>query len=118
MKKQTKSSLTRKLDKECSRIIRSFGRCVWCFRDDYDKLQCAHIFSRTYRNTRWDLRNMICLCAGCHFRSHKEPLIFTERIRSHMGEYEYNMLKSRHYAVKRWGIIEMQELLETLKGIQ
>lgn len=115
MKKQTKSSLTRKLDTECSRIVRSAGQCAWCHISDYSKLQCAHIFSRTYRNTRWDLRNMIPLCQGCHFRGHKCPLEFTELVKKYLGDYEYEELRLRHNAIKKWTLIEMGELWEMLK---
>jgi hypothetical protein len=118
MKKQTKSSLTRKLDKETSRIIRSYGSCVWCKKEEYDKLQCAHIFSRTFRNTRWDLKNLLPLCQSCHFYGHRNPISFTEMVMCHLGEYEYNALKIKHNSIKRWTIPEMEELLKTLKGIQ
>lgn len=115
MKKQTKSSLTRKLDAECSRVVRSQGYCTWCNMTEHDKLQCAHIFSRTYRNTRWSLKNLLCLCAGCHFKAHKNPVEFTELVRSHLGAYEYEILRVNHNAIKRWTVYEMQELLNTLK---
>lgn len=117
MKKPTKSSLTNKLDKECSRIVRSKGKCQICWKDDYDKLQCCHIYSRTYRNTRWDLLNLVCLCASCHFSSHKNPISFMEFAKEHLGDHGLVTLKQRHNVIKRWTIIEMQELLETLKGI-
>lgn len=117
MKKQTKSSLTRKLDIECSRIIRSRGQCAWCWLQDYAKLQCAHIFSRTYRNTRWDLKNMICLCASCHFNGHKNPILFSEFVREYLGDATYLELKQKHNSIKRWTIVEMQELLDAYKKI-
>ena len=114
MKKLTKSSLTRRLDKECSRITRSKGYCVWCNMTEHDKLQCAHIFSRTYRNTRWDLRNLIPLCQACHFLAHRCPLEFTELVKSYLGPYEYELLRIRHNAIKKWTLFEMSELLKTL----
>lgn len=86
--------------------------------EDYEKLQCAHIYSRTYRNTRWDLKNLLCLCSGCHFYAHKNPLAFTEIVQSHLGSYEYAMLKNKHNVIKRWTIPEMLGLLETLRNIQ
>lgn len=117
MKKQTKSSLTRKLDIECSRIIRSYGQCAMCWSQDYSKLQCAHIFSRTYRNTRWDLQNLIPLCAGCHFKSHKNPILFSEFVREYLGNLKYLELKQKHNVIKRWTVVEMEELLKALKNI-
>ena len=121
MKKQTKSSLTRKLDKECSRIVRARGGCQWGVSkncsNDYDKQQCAHIFSRTYRNTRWNLNNLLSLCVGCHFEAHKNPILFTEFVQRHLGEYNYQELKMQHNAIKRYTLQEMQELLKTLEDL-
>lgn len=118
IKKPSKSYLTNKLDKECSRIIRSSGECYWCKCRDYEKLQCAHIFSRTYRNTRWDLNNLICLCARCHFQAHKQPTEFTDLVKVYLGEDKYFFLKCTHYSIKRWTVPEMQELLATLQEIK
>lgn len=117
MRKQTKSSLTRKLDSECSRLIRSIGYCVMCHKSDYEKLQCAHIFSRTYRSVRWDLDNLLSLCASCHFHSHRNPLLFAEFVKNHLGDYKYQSLKGRAIALKRWTIPEMQDLLDGLKEL-
>ena len=121
MKKQTKSSLTRKLDKECSRIVRGRGYCEWgisdCSGADHSKLQTAHIYSRTYKSVRWDLKNMLCLCAGCHFFGHKNPLQFAEFVKLWLGDYEYEKLKIRAVPVKRWTIPDMQSLLTTLEAL-
>lgn len=114
-KKPTKSSITRKLDAECARITKLRSNCCWCL--NIKPLQCAHIFSRTYRNTRWDLKNMVALCASCHFYGHRNPIAFTEFIKSYLGEYEYESLKLRHNAIKRWTLQEMLYLLKTLGRI-
>lgn len=55
-----------------SKLIR-FGKTK-CDRCRLVKnLQCAHIFSRGKKNTRFDERNAIALCVPCHdwFDSHK-----------------------------------------------
>lgn len=117
MRKQNKTSLTRKLDKETSRVVRSKGICQWCDASTYELLQCCHIFSRTFRNTRWDFNNLLCLCASCHFRAHREPVEFTEFVKQVLGESNYVMLRHNHNAIKRWSVNEMQELLETLNKL-
>lgn len=117
MRKPSKTSLTRKLDTECSRIVRSRGSCQWCGLEDYEKLQCAHIYSRTYKSVRFDMLNLLCLCGGCHFRWHKKPLESSEWVRNTLGEYYYQMLKTRANSIKRWTISEMQDLLASLKVI-
>ena len=117
LKKPTKAGLTRKLDIECSRIIRSKGVCASCLSTDYSKLQCCHIFSRTYRNTRWHLPNMICMCAGCHFEAHKNPIKFVERVKCALGDKEFEALKNMHNVIKKWTTLEMEELLNELRRI-
>jgi 5-methylcytosine-specific restriction endonuclease McrA len=48
-------------------LVRQRGRCARCGSPDPTKLQCAHIISRRYSNTRVLLENAWCLCASCHF---------------------------------------------------
>lgn len=56
-----------------SKIIRSIGYCEICGYDQ--NLQAAHIISRKYDATRVDLRNALCLCAGCHLKqTHFSPV--------------------------------------------
>ena len=84
---------------------------------EYDKLQCAHIYSRTYRSVRWILDNLLCLCAGCHFWAHRNPILFAEFVKTHLGEEKYQSLKIMATAIKKWTLSEMQELLTVLDGI-
>jgi hypothetical protein len=115
--KPTKNSLTRKLDIEFSRIVRSRGVCEWGITKNctsqYDKLQTAHIYSRTYKSVRWDLDNALCLCAGCHFYAHKRPMDFAQHVLLWLGAFKYEMLKQRANSIKRWTVPDMQELLNT-----
>jgi hypothetical protein len=106
VKKPSKKGLTRKLDKLCSEIVRSKGYCEKCKLTE--TLQCCHIFSRKNRSVRWDLINLLSLCAKCHFWSHQNPVLFTEWVREHLGEYEYSVLKRRAGESKKWTIEEMQ----------
>lgn len=117
MRKPTKSSLKRKLDKEVSRIVRSRGACEFCGKADYSLLQAAHIFSRSNLGLRWRLDNLLCLCASCHFWSHKNPIFFAERVKEHLGDVTYTELKQSATAITKWTLEEMQELLEALRKI-
>ena len=73
-RKITRAGLIRKLDKMFSEIVRKGGECERCGKTDKTKLQCAHIYSRRHKNIRWDFKNALCLCAGCHmFFWHLEP---------------------------------------------
>lgn len=116
MRKPTKSSMTRKLDIICSQIIRK-SQCVRCGEPQYDKLQCAHIFSRTYRSTRWLLLNLMCLCASCHFWAHRNPLLFSEFVKEYLGDHNYNQLKMIATSIKKFTLDEMVGIYEDLKRI-
>lgn len=74
MRKITRKGLVRKLDTLVSSIVRSKGKCERCGKKE--NLQCAHIYSRRYKHLRWDLQNVVCLCAGCHFWAHQNPTEF------------------------------------------
>ena len=62
------------LDKLCREVV--FARddgCQWCGRLDR-QMQWAHVRSRRYLSTRWDTRNSLKLCGGCHLLWHHQPL--------------------------------------------
>jgi 5-methylcytosine-specific restriction endonuclease McrA len=109
-----KKSLTKKLDKLCSEIVRSKGVCERC--GSVKSLQCCHIFSRTYRSTRWDLDNLICMCAKCHFWSHKNPTLFTDWVYETRGQ-QYLILKEKFREITKLSEDDLQIAYEVLKEI-
>ena len=113
MRKPSKTTLKRKLDKAVSEIVRSRGKCEHCERTE--NLQCAHIISRTNLNLRWNLQNLLCLCPNCHINfAHKNPLMFAEWVKEYLGEAKYHALKVGSWQIKKWSIDEMSTLLKTL----
>lgn len=112
MRKPTKKSLTRKLDKKVSEIVRGRGYCAWCKKTE--GLECCHIFSRRYRSVRWDVDNLVCLCHNHHFYSHSNPILFAEFVKDYLGKEKYTQLKHKAIMIKKWTLEEMSELLEVL----
>ena len=49
-------------------------------------LQCAHIFGRRHRSTRWHPANAVCLCFGCHRYFTENPIEFAAWCRNR-GRY-------------------------------
>lgn len=117
MRKHTRKSLTNKLDKICSEIIRK-NPCARCGESQYDKIQCAHIFSRTYRSVRWYLGNMIPLCASCHFWGHKNPILFTEFVKVCLGDEQYEILKSIATPISKFTLDELETIYIELERIK
>jgi 5-methylcytosine-specific restriction endonuclease McrA len=72
-------------------LARAGHACERCGRSE--RLQWHHVYTRAIRSLRWDLDNLICLCAGCHLWWHHEPLDATIWMRNqweHLfpGRYE------------------------------
>ena len=52
-------------------------------------LQCCHFFSRRYRNTRWDYRNVAPMCAGHHRWFDTHPIERDDMMLEQLGiDYE------------------------------
>ena len=115
MSKVTKSSLTRRLDRACSDIVRSRGKCERC--GSVDTLQCCHIFSRTYRNLRWDLDNLLCMCASCHFFCHKNPLSFSDFVERKLGKDKIDQLNETRNTIVKFTIKDLQLKLDVLNSL-
>ena len=112
MKKPSKSSLTRKLDKLISQIVHQRGKCQRC--GSTETLQAAHIFSRQFRNTRWDEKNILLLCAKCHFWSHHEPTEFAEFVKKMLIPKEYAQLLVNKELIWDRTLKDMMELYDEL----
>lgn len=80
-----------KADRLFSLIIRSKGFCQCCGATS--NLQCAHIISRKYSNTRTLEKNAFCLCAGCHMHFTHWPLEFSAFVEEKIGKYQYQALR-------------------------
>jgi hypothetical protein len=111
-KRPSKSTLIKKLDKLFSECVRSVGKCEWCGKRE--QLQCCHIYSRRYRHTRWDTLNAVCLCAGCHFKAHQNPIDFTKWVEKYLGVGTLDELRQKAHLIKNLTVDEMLELYETL----
>lgn len=91
-----KKGLERKADRLWSQAIkaRDKGRCQKCGKPGTDP---HHIFTRSIKHLRHDLRNGVTLCKGCHVfgptSAHKGPEAFRDWLLSWMGEREFTKLK-------------------------
>ena len=115
-KQPTQKNLTTKLDKVFGEIVRNIGKCVRCGKTEY--LQAAHIFTRKKRAIRWDFLNSLCLCVGCHYWAHDNPLYFRDFVKEVYGEENYNEIHLKGNLSKKWTLDEKIELLEKLNKIK
>ena len=115
MRKPSRKTLKNKLDKKVSELVRARGQCERCGKKT--NLQACHIFSRKYLNTRWGLDNLLCLCAGCHFWSHANPILFAEWIQKFFP-IEYNVIKESHNLIYKPTIEDLTLKLKVLSELK
>ena len=65
------------------------------------RIQCAHIFSRGKKSTRWDLENAFTLCVGCHIKLDQEPDEKYDLYISLYGQEQFEKLRTRSKIPKR-----------------
>jgi hypothetical protein len=115
--KTPKRRLEDKLDKLWSEKIRSIGKCEVCGETGY--LNAHHIIGRLNKIVRWDLKNGVCLCAGCHtFRrlsAHQDPEYFHDWLVEHKPDVLV-YLQTKRYKLKQWSVPELEKLLKVLQS--
>lgn len=90
----------RQLDLLAGEIVRSRGRCENdnCLSKAphtplfLKQLTWAHIISRRFLNTRWDISNAFCLCWACHQYFTAHPLEWKDFVIAKIGEEAYEVL--------------------------
>jgi len=112
-KKVSKSTLKNKADKLFSLFVRSLDHCE---RDgEVRYLQTAHIYSRRYVNLRYDIQNVLCLCARCHRWAHDNPLDFVAWFNSTYPE-RYAYLKKKKKIIRKWVVDDYLKVIEEIKN--
>lgn len=111
-------TLRNKADRLWSMMIRQRdGHCRRCSRTAPEViLQAAHVISRRYKAIRWDERNGIALCIGCHHWGHKQPVEFDWWVQELIGKETYEALRSEALAyVGRVKKIDLREVIADLE---
>lgn len=79
-----------RLDREIGARVRARGKCERCGKTV--NLQACHIFSRRYGRLRHNELNLLCLCSGCHFFAHGNPILFTLWVQEYLGPVKFQRL--------------------------
>jgi len=75
-----------------SKYIRRGGKCEICGRTDI-KLEAAHYFGRAKESTRFDERNVHCLCFTCHKKSHEDKSYYKNWMIATYGQDGLDLLE-------------------------
>jgi hypothetical protein len=109
IKKKSRKCYTRALDTVFAKIVKIKGICVRCGAKE--QLQCCHIYSRRYKSIRWEELNALCLCAGCHFLAHQNPIDFGEFVREKLG-VDYERLKQLRNTQSHFTTDDLKNMLD------
>lgn len=96
-------------------LVRARGRCESCGATE--GLQCAHIVSRRYSNTRTDLGNAFALCARCHLYYTNWPIEFARFVTEKIGEDAYDALRRKALSLNHVDWEAEVERLEALRDV-
>lgn len=77
---------------KCEHCLRGFEGLVQGF-------ECAHIWGRANRSTRWDIGNAVALCSHCHRFFTENPMAFHAWLSKHLGEGHLELLNERRRAI-------------------
>ena len=87
------------LDALFSKLVRALHPlCQRCGAPSED---CAHIFTRSRRSTRWDTDNALAFCRRCHMWAHLYPNVFMEFVRTVLGKSKYDEVRARSLEVSK-----------------
>jgi hypothetical protein len=111
-KKDSRKKWVREADKWASLDVRLDNKCVHQSADCKGDIVCGHLFSRVAYSTRWDERNLYCLCSYHNIRQEDDPVVaeaLLEYARSLWGDAaieELHRLYVSAYPVKTFEIEE------------
>lgn len=119
MKISKKKGIEGKLDQAWSKLVklRAGMECEYC-GTKVKQLHSHHLFTRSRKATRWDVKNGICLCASHHvlgnFSAHKSPLEFSQWLYKYKGEDYIDRIMFKSNGISKLHPFEKQILLDEL----
>jgi len=116
----SKTTVRNRMDAKWSKIVRSVGFCEYC-KASNAQLHAHHIIGIRNLDTRWNLKNGICLCANHHtvsstFSAHETPEKFREWLIEYSGKERLDLLKIESRKGTKFTIHDYLEIDSDLKG--
>ena len=104
----------KKADTLVSKITRARGKCERCGVTSGVQFQTAHIIGRFNHTLRFDLQNVLCLCANCHRWNHTYPIDFAKWVKKKYPNRVKYLDINKNQITKRNALI-YKELCDTLQ---
>jgi hypothetical protein len=77
-------------------------------------MHAHHIFRRSIRALRWDIRNGVCLCWRCHGKAGDHPAAFMRWLEIRMDEIVLYMLRKRARIYVKVNLLDIKAELESV----
>jgi len=120
MAKTKKQRLTQTCDDLMSLIVRKTGYCQKCgATGDWTQYHAHHIVHRSKSLLlRWDRRNLLNLCKGCHFWIHNSAGVFAEMqlLERNLTPEDLAFLKENKNKSVKYSISDMEAIAERLEN--
>jgi hypothetical protein len=111
--KDSRRDLERILDDLTRKIVLAQEfKCFTCRATE--GLQCGHLFTRSWRPTRWDVTpdgNCHVQCWPCNSLHEEEPHHYTDKFIEIFGEPAYDALDARAHDHHKFTIIELHDMI-------
>lgn len=115
MKKKSRSSLVKELDRVFSLYIRKRSPVCFCCGRTVN-LTCGHLITRACYSTRWDTENAETQCSGCNMLHEYRPEIYTEKYIEKYGIEKYIEIVKKSKEVRKFKNYELEEMIRRFKN--
>lgn len=106
---------TKVADALCRAFVRARDPvCVACGRGDRG-VQWAHIITRGARFIRWDARNGVGLCSGCHYAYTKSPARWLSFVERYDPGRVQRLLRREVWGERRGGSVDVAGIIRTYR---
>ena len=90
--------------------------CISCNNALGAKFDAGHLFSMGgHRAVTFDEDNVHGQCVACNQHKHGNLIAYQEGLIKRIGQERYDILKSKAYAVKKWSVEELKEIIKKYK---
>jgi hypothetical protein len=109
-------SMVKDLDRLAKEATMQRGgrRCERC--GTADRLQWHHVYSRRIQSLRWDLDNLVILCAGHHLWWHHNPMDATQWFQEYAPPDRLERLRLKRMTARRTDLAGLRILLQNQVG--
>jgi hypothetical protein len=120
-----RSALEHKLQKAVNRYarLRDCGdqggcECISCGRwKPFEDLEGGHFIPSTCSATRYDVRCVNAQCTRCNRFLHGDLRNYYEGMKRKWGQKVIDELQSKQYTVKKWSILELEDMLAEVERL-